>query len=66
MPARNHTGFVKAVQQGFPNHGANLGIVGRNGARIVVSKDGRPFVRLVAATFDAYLSQNNGRHSVAV
>jgi hypothetical protein len=63
MPARNHTGSVKAVQQGFPNHDANLG---RNGARIVVSKDGRPFVRLVAATFDAYLSQDNGRRSVAV
>jgi oxygen-independent coproporphyrinogen III oxidase len=45
---------------------AASGIVGRNGARIVVTEDGRPFVRLVAAAFDAYLPRNNGRHSVAV
>ncbi len=42
------------------------GIVVRNGHRIVVTENGRPFVRLVAAAFDAYLPQNNKRHSVAV
>ncbi len=42
------------------------GIVARNGHRIVVTENGRPFVRLVAAAFDAYLPQNNKRHSVAV
>jgi oxygen-independent coproporphyrinogen-3 oxidase len=45
---------------------AASGIVGRDDGRIVVSDDGRPFVRLVAAAFDAYLPQNNRRHSVAV
>jgi oxygen-independent coproporphyrinogen III oxidase len=32
----------------------------------LVAETGRPFVRLVAAAFDAYLPQNHGRHSVAV
>jgi coproporphyrinogen III oxidase-like Fe-S oxidoreductase len=42
------------------------GIVARDGHRILVTVNGRPFVRLVAAAFDAYLPQNNKRHSVAV
>jgi oxygen-independent coproporphyrinogen III oxidase len=42
------------------------GIVARSGCRIVVTDEGRPFVRLVAAAFDGYLPQNNKRHSVAV
>jgi oxygen-independent coproporphyrinogen-3 oxidase len=42
------------------------GIVRRHGREIVVTEKGRPFVRLVAATFDAYLPQNAKRHSVAV
>jgi oxygen-independent coproporphyrinogen III oxidase len=42
------------------------GIVARHGERIVVTEDGRPFVRLVAAAFDTYLRQNNRRYSVAV
>src|SRR5262249_49088456 len=41
------------------------GIVARAGSRIVVTEQGRPFVRLVAAAFDAYLPQNNKRHSAA-
>jgi oxygen-independent coproporphyrinogen III oxidase len=45
---------------------AASGIVARDGRRIVVTEEGRPFVRLVAAAFDAYLPQNNKRHSVAV
>jgi oxygen-independent coproporphyrinogen III oxidase len=45
---------------------AASGIVRRTGGRIVVTEEGRPFVRLVAAAFDAYLPQNNKRHSVAV
>jgi oxygen-independent coproporphyrinogen III oxidase len=45
---------------------AASGVVRRRGRRIVVTEKGRPFVRLVAAAFDAYLSQNNKRHSVAV
>jgi oxygen-independent coproporphyrinogen-3 oxidase len=42
------------------------GIVRRHGRHIVVTEKGRPFVRLVAAAFDAYLPQNHRRHSVAV
>ena len=32
----------------------------------MVTEEGRPFVRLVAAAFDAYLPKNHKRHSVAV
>jgi oxygen-independent coproporphyrinogen-3 oxidase len=42
------------------------GIVHHDGRHVVVSEKGRPFVRLVAAAFDAYLSKNDKRHSVAV
>ncbi len=45
---------------------AGSGIVRRHGREIVVTENGRPFVRLVAAVFDAYLQHNAGRHSVAV
>jgi oxygen-independent coproporphyrinogen-3 oxidase len=45
---------------------AASGIVGRKDGRIVVTEQGGPFVRLVAAAFDAYLPQNNKCHSVAV
>ena len=43
-----------------------FGIVHRHDRQIVVTDKGRPFVRLVAAAFDAYLPRNHGRHSVAV
>jgi len=42
------------------------GIVRRRGRQIIITEKGRPFVRLVAATFDAYLPNNRKRHSVAV
>jgi oxygen-independent coproporphyrinogen III oxidase len=45
---------------------AAAGIVEIEGRRIVVTAEGRPFVRLVAAAFDAYLPQNRSRHSIAV
>lgn len=45
---------------------AELGLVTTDGGRIVVSEMGRPFVRLVAAAFDAYLERGTPRHSVAV
>jgi len=41
-------------------------IVEINGRNIVVAHSGRPFVRLVAAAFDAYLAHGKARHSVAV
>jgi oxygen-independent coproporphyrinogen-3 oxidase len=34
--------------------------------RITVTEKGRPFVRLVAAAFDAYLPNGTARHSIAV
>lgn len=42
------------------------GMVRIEGRRVVVTQAGRPFVRLVAAAFDAYLPQNRSRHSIAV
>jgi oxygen-independent coproporphyrinogen-3 oxidase len=44
----------------------DAGMVQIEGRRIVVTEEGRPFVRLVAAAFDAYLPQNRSRHSIAV
>jgi oxygen-independent coproporphyrinogen-3 oxidase len=45
---------------------SNKGIVQRDGDRIFVTEAGRPFVRLVAAAFDAYLPKDQKRHSLAV
>jgi len=42
------------------------GLVARDGDRITVTSRGRPFVRAVAAAFDAYLARGVARHSVAV
>jgi oxygen-independent coproporphyrinogen-3 oxidase len=42
------------------------GLVARDGGRITVTRRGRPFVRAVAAAFDAYLPRGVARHSVAV
>lgn len=37
-----------------------------DGRRLRITSKGRPFVRLVAAKFDAYLRQGKARHSLAV
>jgi len=42
------------------------GIALVDGGRVAVTETGRPFVRLVAAAFDAYLRRSAQRHSVAV
>lgn len=42
------------------------GLVHLHGDRIRVTEKGRPFVRLAAAVFDAYLPKARARHSVAV
>lgn len=42
------------------------GVFVRAGNRFVVTERGKPFVRSIAATFDAYLGQGTARHSVAV
>jgi oxygen-independent coproporphyrinogen-3 oxidase len=45
---------------------ADAGFVTVAGDRIAVTERGRPFVRIAAAAFDAYLPQGEKRHSVAV
>jgi oxygen-independent coproporphyrinogen-3 oxidase len=45
---------------------AEDGIITLKGNTITVTETGRPFVRLVAAAFDAYLESGKGRHSRAV
>ncbi len=42
------------------------GLIERHGRRIVVTEFGRPFLRLIASAFDAYLDRGTARHSVAV
>jgi oxygen-independent coproporphyrinogen-3 oxidase len=44
----------------------NDGVVDMQGRRLVVTARGKPFVRLVAAAFDAYLQTSPARHSSAV
>jgi oxygen-independent coproporphyrinogen III oxidase len=45
---------------------ARDGLVRWDGMRVALTSEGRPFVRAVAAAFDAYLAAGNARHSVAV
>lgn len=45
---------------------AQDGIVRIEGRRVTMTEQGRPFVRLVAAAFDAYLASSRARHSIAV
>ena len=42
------------------------GLIEVEGARVAVTEAGRPFVRLAAAAFDAYLGTGQARHSRAV
>jgi len=63
-PARPGDGFAAALDA--LRYLADAGMVILDGRRIAVTAAGRPFVRLVAAAFDAYLAQNKSRHSVAV
>jgi oxygen-independent coproporphyrinogen-3 oxidase len=42
------------------------GFVRIDGNRIIVEEEGRPYLRLIASTFDAYLLNSHVRHSVAV
>ena len=45
---------------------AEDGLLSIAGARVVVTERGRPYVRIAAAAFDAYLKSGQKRHSVAV
>ena len=42
------------------------GLITIDGARITVTERGRPYVRIAAAAFDAYLPATQKRHSIAV
>ncbi|MDI9849006.1 oxygen-independent coproporphyrinogen III oxidase [Rhodoblastus sp. 17X3] len=42
------------------------GVASQEGRRVSITEAGRPFMRLVAAAFDAYLPTRAARHSVAV
>jgi oxygen-independent coproporphyrinogen-3 oxidase len=42
------------------------GLLRIDGRRIVVEEKGRPYLRLIAAAFDAYLPDRRARHSIAV
>ena len=61
-----------AVGTEFPDAEAALeplardGLVTVEGRRIVATQKGHPFVRLLAAAFDAYLASGTARHSRAV
>jgi oxygen-independent coproporphyrinogen-3 oxidase len=45
---------------------AEAGLVSVEGACVAVTDAGRPYVRIAAAAFDAYLAASEKRHSVAV
>ncbi len=45
---------------------AEQGLLHIDGARVAVTEIGRPFVRIAAAAFDAYLAAGAKRHSAAV
>ncbi len=66
--ARNHgfrsDAFDDARQRLAPL--VDQGLAELSGRRLVVTTRGRPFARLAAAAFDAYLEANAARHSAAV
>ncbi|MFN3658912.1 MAG: oxygen-independent coproporphyrinogen III oxidase [Pseudolabrys sp.] len=45
---------------------AREGLLRIDGARVTVTEHGRPYVRIAAAAFDAYLEKTQKKHSVAV
>ena len=45
---------------------ADDGFVQINGNHIIVEESGRPYLRVIASTFDAYLPVSHARHSTAV
>jgi oxygen-independent coproporphyrinogen III oxidase len=42
------------------------GVIALEGRTLKLTEEGRPFLRLAAAAFDAYLKHGAARHSVAV
>lgn len=66
--AQTHGMSVDAVADGMErlDELARDGLVRLDGDRVSITEAGRPFVRLAAAAFDAYLHHAAARHSVAV
>lgn len=61
---QQHNAFEREIEALAPFEADGLvKIVGR---RIIVKEVGRPYLRLIAATFDSYLTDARARHSVAV
>lgn len=56
---------IRAEMDDFPDE-MRRGWVKRTRDGLIVTEAGRPFLRLIAARFDAYLAGTAGRHSVAV
>ncbi len=54
------------VEMCYAAQGDQDGIVDFDGETFAITALGRPFVRSVAATFDTYLANGAGRHSMAV
>jgi len=65
IPSRRfESTFVPEMEKLAPM--AEDGLVTLAGNTVSVTETGRPFVRLIAAAFDAYLSSGKARHSRAV
>ena len=56
--------FAAEIEQLQPL--AEAGFLVRDGDRIVMTSAGRPYVRIAAAAFDAWLAAGQKRHSIAV
>jgi len=54
------------IEMAYAAQGDADGVVEFDGQTFAITETGRPYVRSVAAAFDAYLSTGAGRHSVAV
>ena len=61
-----HAAMPVVIEMDHAAQGDLDGVVDFDGRTFAVTEPGRPFVRSVAAAFDAYLSTGVGRHSVAV
>ncbi|HML13018.1 MAG TPA: oxygen-independent coproporphyrinogen III oxidase [Xanthobacteraceae bacterium] len=63
-PGTEHIDFTREIEVLEPLRAE--GLVAIEGTRVTLTERGRPFVRLAAAAFDAYLAQGAARHSRAV
>lgn len=66
--AREHGAVPGALDDAFEDLAAMAedGLLSLDGPRVAMTETGRPFVRLAAAAFDAYLHKGAARHSRAV